>query len=97
MSFLSRLGKGLAAGLLTDSFSGAAAAALTDNFGIGVGTGIGSRLIDSMSYGSVYPSWGGDYGWGGWGGGMDMGFSDYMYNASYNNFFDNMATTIAWY
>lgn len=97
MSFLSRLGKGLAAGLLTDSFSGAAAAALTDNFGIGVGTGIGARLIDSMNYGSVYPSWGGDYGWGGWGGNMDMGFSNYMYNASYNNFFDNMAATIAWY
>ncbi|MFH1808851.1 MAG: hypothetical protein ABIJ09_08900 [Pseudomonadota bacterium] len=100
MSFLSRLGKGLAAGLLTDSFSGAAAAALTDNFGIGVGTGVGSRLLDGMNYGSVYPSWGGDYGWGGGAGGyggMDMNYSNYMYNASYNNFFDNMATTIAWY
>lgn len=96
MSFWSRIGNGLAAGLLTDSFSGAAAAALTDNFGIGVATGVGSRLLD-MNYASAYPAWGGGYAWGGWGGGMDTGFSNYMYNASYNDFFDRMATTIAWY
>lgn len=90
MSFLSRMGKGALAHLLTGSFSGGMVAALTDNFGTGLGAGMASRLLQGMNYAACSPNLGG-YSWGGWGTPMSFGSSNALYDAAYNNFYDQVA------
>lgn len=81
MGFLSRLGKGFAAHLVTGTFTGGMAAALTNNFGIGVAAGLGSRLLGGMGRAALLPLMGG-CAWGGFGG-MGMGFANSMYGMGY--------------
>jgi len=106
MSFWSRVLKGGAASILTGSMSGGMAAAMTDNFGIGVSAGVASRMLGNFGFGGCNAAWGGGFGYGGWGGGNawgssypGYGFSNAMYNMSYNNFYDQIAwsNNTRWY
>jgi len=95
MSILSRLGKGFITHITTGSFTGGLAAALTDNFGIGLATGIGTKLLRGGGGGMLAMGamslFGGAYGWGGMGMGMGMGMGSGMYNMAYNGVFDTAA------
>ena len=92
MSILGRLGKGFITHITTGSFAGGVAAALTNNFGIGLATGIGSKLLRGgagMGLGMMGMMAMGGMGMG-WGG-MGMGMSSGMYNMAYNGVFDQAA------
>jgi hypothetical protein len=98
MSILGRLGKGFITHVTTGSLVGGMAAALTNNFGIGLATGIGSRLLRGgagMGLGMMgmmgMGGMGMGMGMGGMGMGMGMGMGSGMYNMAYNGVFDTAA------
>lgn len=90
MSFMSRMTQGFLAHMTTGSFSGGVAAALTDNYGIGVQTG----FMNNMCFGGVSSLWGGNCGWGGGG----MGFGGGMYDMAHRGMYDQISyNNNAWY
>jgi hypothetical protein len=85
MSLLGRIGRGLGTALLTGSPAGTVAAFATNSLGVGVGTGI----VDNLTYGGVTNAWSGNYGYGGfygadYSGGYYAGYQQGMYD-SYNS------------
>jgi hypothetical protein len=92
MSFLSQIGKGLAAGLITGSGAGGLTAMFTDSFWAGMGVGVADNISSGWLSSGFNNAWNGNVGWGGFYGGgpgnthaYDLGFNAVtMYAGGYN-------------